>query len=285
MSVLGDANVVKKAKKSVDLCDGAVERCGEYDSHMRELLDQLDACQGGIDKLNEEASREIMMLERNFSKIKKPIIVKRSEYIHRIKHFWVTTFVNHPQISAILDDEEEECLNYLSDLQVEEFDDSQSGYRIRFMFDENPYLTNSEISKVFYICDNVARSESSRIEWRDGHNLVSTIKARALHTKSGRKRSIDCKSFFIWFEDNENAMHDDLADVIKDDIWPNPLQYFLVPDVDDDGPINDERDSVDGNIVEINEDGDQADGCGPSSRAGDPERTNSVTNLPVSHET
>ena len=25
---------------------------------------------------------------------------------------------------------------------------------------------------------------------------------------------------------------DDVAEVIKDDLWPNPLQYFLVPDIE-----------------------------------------------------
>lgn len=38
-------------------------------------------------------------------------------------------FVNHPQISAILEEEEEECLHYLTKLDVEEFDDIKSGYR------------------------------------------------------------------------------------------------------------------------------------------------------------
>ena len=39
--------------------------------------------------------------------------------------------MNHPQISAILDEEEEECLHYMTRLEVEEFEDIKSGYRIR----------------------------------------------------------------------------------------------------------------------------------------------------------
>jgi template-activating factor I len=38
-------------------------------------------------------------------------------------------FVNHPQISAILEEDEEDCLHYLSKLEVEEFEDIKSGYR------------------------------------------------------------------------------------------------------------------------------------------------------------
>jgi hypothetical protein len=43
-------------------------------------------------------------------------------------------FVNHPQISAILEEDEEDCLHYLSKLEVEEFEDIKSGYRqVHFM--------------------------------------------------------------------------------------------------------------------------------------------------------
>ncbi len=42
-----------------------------------------------------------------------------------------------------------------------------------------------------------------------------------------RKRPLeDIPSFFCWFSETESA--DDAADVIKDDIWPNPLQYYFV---------------------------------------------------------
>ena len=60
-------------------------------------------------------------------------------------------FVNHPQISAILDEEEEECLHYLSKLEVEEFEDIKSGYRIKFYFDENPYFENDLLVKEFHL--------------------------------------------------------------------------------------------------------------------------------------
>ena len=36
------------------------------------------------------------------------------------------------------------------------------------------------------------------------------------------------ESFFGWFSDHGDAGADELGEVIKDDIWPNPLQYYLV---------------------------------------------------------
>merc|ERR1711971_1551691 len=39
----------------------------------------------------------------------------------------------------------------------------------------------------------------------------------------------DNRTFFTWFCDNSDPQQDDVAEVIKDDLWPNPLQYFLSP--------------------------------------------------------
>lgn len=43
--------------------------------------------------------------------------------------------MNHPQISALLDEEDEEALHFLTSVEVEEFEDIKSGYRIKFVGD------------------------------------------------------------------------------------------------------------------------------------------------------
>ena len=44
----------------------------------------------------------------------------------------------------------------------------------------------------------------------------------------GRKRGFeDIPSFFKWFSETDSNS-DPIAEIIKDDIWPNPLQFFLV---------------------------------------------------------
>lgn len=54
-------------------------------------------------------------------------------------------------MSGILDEEEEECLHALNKLEVEEFEDIKSGYRINFHFDENPYFENKVLTKEFHL--------------------------------------------------------------------------------------------------------------------------------------
>lgn len=62
--------------------------------------------------------------------------------------------INHSQISAILDERDEECLNFLEKIYVEEFDDIKSGYAINFHFSENPYFENNVLTKEFHLNGN-----------------------------------------------------------------------------------------------------------------------------------
>ena len=59
--------------------------------------------------------------------------------------------MNHLQISEILSDEEKEVLQCLTKVEVEEFDDIKSGYRIKLTFSENPFFKNDVIVKEFHL--------------------------------------------------------------------------------------------------------------------------------------
>merc|ERR1712158_307317 len=93
----------------------------DFDKETQKALEEIDTTQNEVDALNERASEEI---------------------IKRVPKFWLTAFINHPQMSAIIEEDEEDCLQYLNKLEVEEYDDIKSGYRIRLYFDANPYFDN-----------------------------------------------------------------------------------------------------------------------------------------------
>ncbi|KAK7070321.1 hypothetical protein SK128_003869 [Halocaridina rubra] len=242
----------------------------DYDPETQKALEEIDSCQNEIDQLNEKASEEILKVEQKYNKLRKPNFEKRSEIIQRIPNFWVTAFVNHPQISAILEEEEEECLHYLTKLDVEEFDDIKSGYRIKFYFDENPYFGNDVLTKEFHLgSTGDPASQSTDIKWKAGHNLVERFRQRMQQGEksgSGRKRSLDVRSFFSWFSDHGDPSADEIAEVIKDDMFPNPLQYFLVPDIevengegDDDEEDEIEDEEVDDSVVVVEEEIEEVD--------------------------
>ncbi|KAK3858183.1 hypothetical protein Pcinc_035610 [Petrolisthes cinctipes] len=249
-----------------------VHEAREYDPETQKALEEIDSCQNEIDQLNEKASEEILKVEQKYNKLRKPNFENRSKIIQRIPNFWVTAFVNHPQISAILEEEEEECLHYLTKLDVEEFDDIKSGYRIKFFFDENPYFENDVLTKEFHLgSTGDPASHSTDIKWKDGHNLLERFRQRMQQGEksggSGRKRPLDLRSFFSWFCDHGDPSADEIAEVIKDDMWPNPLQYFLVPDIEvengegDDDEEEEELDEeeVDDNVVVVEEEIEEVD--------------------------
>lgn len=128
------------------------------------LMHLFNAASVAFHRLNEQASEEILKVEQKYNKLRQPFFQKRSELIAKIPNFWVTTFVNHPQgqilkpilgvikfgwfvyifnsnilfliwliVSALLGEEDEEALHYLTRVEVTEFEDIKSGYRIDFV--------------------------------------------------------------------------------------------------------------------------------------------------------
>lgn len=84
---------------------------------------------------------------------------------------------------------------------------------------------------------------------------------------NGKKQSEDDElqsrsGFFSWFEFERSAVGDVIGDYIKDELWPNPLQYFLNPEPDSDDEdgeedLLDEEDSQEEDDEEVDDEGDQ----------------------------
>jgi len=225
----------------------------EMDESIRQALTDIDDAQRELDSLNEKASKEILQVETKYNKLRKPFYDKRATIIERIPNFWVNAVINHPQISMLIDEEEEDCLHFLNKLEVEEFENVENGFRIKFMFDENPFFDNSELVKEFQLGPNTEpKSTSTQIQWKENMDLSKKQKEIILQR---RKRGLDVKTFFSWFSDNSDPAADDIAEVIKDDLWPNPLQYYLTPDGDenDDDEGDDGEDGEDAVVMEEEE--------------------------------
>lgn len=248
------------------------------DNEHQDIVEQIDSIQGQIDGLNEQASEEILQVEQKYNNLRKPFFGKRADLIKKIPKFWVTVFVNHPQISALLDEEDEEALHYLQSVEVEEFEDIKSGYRIRFHFSENPYFDNDLISKEFMLSENGEQTcKSTNIKWKE--NMDLTTRQAEAASKAGQKRQHEePESFFSWFNDQSEVGTDEVGELIKDEIWPNPLQFFLgggndgedgdeddenvvlIEDEDDDGYEDEEEDPEDFDGEEEDEELDEEEG-------------------------
>ena len=90
-----------------------------------------------------------------------------------------------------------------------------------------------------------------------------TKRSSQTQNKAHRKRQHEePESFFTWFTDHSDVGADELGEVIKDDIWPNPLQYYLVPDMDNEGEgeEDDDDDEEEEGLEDIDEEGDEDEG-------------------------
>jgi hypothetical protein len=127
------------------------------------------------------------------------------------------------------------------------------------------HLINTKLTQ---LTEDMA-SKSTQIKWSVGSDLSKRFqeleKAFDKNEKeTDSKNSLKCaldfpKSFFNWFTDLDDSALD-IAEDIKDDIWPNPLQYFLKPLNEYEGLDGDEgkdysdEDESDGSVIVVVED-------------------------------
>jgi len=216
-----------------------------------EPIQKIYELQSEIERLNEEASEEILTVEQKFNKQRMPIYRKRNDIITQIPKFWSTAIMNHPLFASFITENDRAILDYLKKVEVEEFEDIKSGYKVSFHFESNPYFENQVLTKEFHLCDPSKTNQNTTIKWKEGKDPAAKSAGR------GRKRGPDMQdSFFLWFSTNDSVV-DDIGEQMKDELWTNPLQFYLGPPGDDD----DEFDEEDDNGVDYDEeDGDGEEG-------------------------
>ncbi len=64
--------------------------CVYSDKDQQEAIEQIDEVQNEIDRLNEQASEDILKVEQKFNKLRQPCFLRRSDLIAKIPNFWVT---------------------------------------------------------------------------------------------------------------------------------------------------------------------------------------------------
>ncbi|XP_069501364.1 protein SET-like isoform X2 [Ambystoma mexicanum] len=210
-------------------------------------LEALEAVQQELESVNEQANRAFLQLRSKFGNLRRPHLEKRNGIIRNIPGFWVTAFLNHPQLSAMIDDRDEDTLSYMTNLQVEDFTHMKSSCKIKFYFSGNPYFQNEVIVKEFQ-CGSSGRlvSHSTPIRWWRGQDP----------TGHARKSSPTGRSFFTWFSDHSFPAADRIAEIIKEDLWPNPLQYYLMGEGDsgENGEEDSETENGDDCVLIVDDD-------------------------------
>ncbi|EGV94742.1 protein SET isoform X1 [Cricetulus griseus] len=112
-------------------------------------------------------------------------------------------------------------------------------------------------------------SKSSEIKWKSGKDLSKRL-SQTQNKASRKRRHKEPQSFFTWFTDHSDAGEDELGEVIKDDIWSKPLQYYFVPDMDDEeGEAEDDDEDDDDDNKEEEEEEEEEEGLEDIVKEGD----------------
>uniref|UniRef100_A0A8C3CQL9 Uncharacterized protein n=1 Tax=Cairina moschata TaxID=8855 RepID=A0A8C3CQL9_CAIMO len=176
----------------------------EADEGPGRYLAALEAVQLELEAVEEEAARAFRRLRAKFGLRRRPHLQRRNHLIQNIPGFWVTTFLNHPQLSAMISDRDEDALSYMTGLQVEEFGPTRPGCRIRFIFSVNPYFQNHVVAKEFVRGPSGHLvSHSTPIRWWQGQDPWC-------RPHKGRPAP---RSFFAWFGDHSFPAGDRVAEV------------------------------------------------------------------------
>ncbi|KAL0357471.1 UNVERIFIED_CONTAM: NAP1-related protein 2 [Sesamum calycinum] len=205
-------------------------------------IEKLQEIQDELEKINEEASEKVLEVEQKYNKIRKPVYDKRNDIIKTIPDFWLTAFMSHPALSELLTEEDQKH------------------------FKPNPYFEDTKLTKTFtFLEEGTTRITATSIKWKEGmgisNGVVEEKKGNSdLMLRKGQQhiwinypllylpfysshgkidfKFITCRyrltlkpSFFSWFSDTQHSgdideIQDEVAEIIKDDLWPNPLTYF-----------------------------------------------------------
>ncbi|GAA0171569.1 chromatin/chromatin-binding, or -regulatory protein [Lithospermum erythrorhizon] len=232
------------------------------DAQLVHSIEKLQDIQDDLEKVNEEASDKVLEVEQKYNEIRRPVYVKRNEIIKSIPDFWLTAFLSHPALGDLFNEEDKKVFKYLDSLEVDDFKDVKSGYSINFNFKPNPYFEDAKLTKMFtFLEEGTTKITGTTIKWKEGMGIADEGEPE----KKGNKRILSEDSFFSWFNETQqkeiaDGLHDEVADIIKEDLWPNPLRFFNNEPDEEDVELDDDDEEGEGEEeVEEEEDEDEED--------------------------
>ncbi|KAL1218343.1 Nucleosome assembly protein 1,2 [Cardamine amara subsp. amara] len=278
---------------------------------VRKRVDVLREIQNQYDEMEANFFEERAVLEAKYQKLYQPLYNKRYEIVNGVvevegateqeEHkgteekgvpdFWLIALKNNEITAEEITERDEGALKYLKDIKWSRVEEPK-GFKLEFLFDQNPYFKNTVLSKTYHMIDEdepiLEKAIGTEIEWFPGKCLTQKIlkkkpKKGSKNTKPITKTE-DCESFFNFFsppqvpeddEDLDDEMADDLqgqmehdydiGSTIKEKIISHAVSWFTGESVDpddlemDDGEIDEDDDEEDDEEDEEDDDEDDDD--------------------------
>lgn len=300
--------------------------------HLRARVNELQTLQGQHDELEKAFRKERAALEEKYAKLYAPLYADRAAIVKGEKEvalpegetaaagepekgipgFWATVLA---RAELVQNEKDADALTYLTDITCEsvsgtskqpaedggeETEVETTGFMLTFTFKENPYFTNTVLTKSYHMLDDdepvLERSEGTEIDWKPGKNI--TVKVMKKKPKKGARPDAKPQtklepvdSFFNFFSppqvpdddadmDGEEMeqLHEeieadyDAGDTIKTKLIPHAVAWFTGEALEDEG-IGMFGDDDDEDEDEDDDDDDEAPprargGRGPKAAAG-----------------
>ncbi|EUD68012.1 aspartic acid-rich protein [Plasmodium inui San Antonio 1] len=239
----------------------------DNDEPLMPFMKDFEEIQKGIEQLDIKCAHEQMNIQKQYDVKKKPLFEKREEIIEKVPRFWANTLRKHPALSDIVP-EDIEILNCLVKLDLKDNMDNNGSYKITFTFNEKAkeYMEPLILVKHVTFDNNQEKVvECTRIKWKDGKNPIEYV----CNNRCDLDNEMPKWSFFEWFTTEELQDKPDVGELIRREIWHNPLAYYLgLDDFDDfeedfdeefDDDDDDDDDDEDDEDDEDEEDEDEED--------------------------
>ena len=166
---------------------------------------------------------------------------------NEIKNYWKTVLENADYF--MFDDEDKKVLNYLNKILYE---DTENGFKVSFIFDQNEYFEPNILSKEYIYNDKneISSIKATEINWKkeefkNKKNIKQdNNKKDKKHKKDNKNKNNDGNVDFSLFSifksidniikkekeeelENELAIIDEEIDFFKNDLFKNQLEYYL----------------------------------------------------------
>ncbi|KAA6417501.1 MAG: hypothetical protein FRX49_12527 [Trebouxia sp. A1-2] len=275
---------------------------------LRNRLAYLGELQDQHDELAEKLHEEQVALQRKYEKLWDPLFQKRAAIVqgkeeapnalHQkegdedkeaepesdvsgIPDFWMHVLQSHKGWNEEIQDKDIPILSHLVDIRIVNLRDEEDGFKIIFEFSDNPFFSNKELVKTYYMVSDDAsdpvlqKATATTIQWASGKNPgVKLQKKKAPKGKSRPPvRSTRVPTFFDFFspptvpetesELTEEGMDElqaalekdyELGELLRDDIIPYAIKWFTgeaqMEDSDEED-LDEEDDEDDEDIAQL----------------------------------
>jgi nucleosome assembly protein 1-like 1 len=217
-----------------------------------------------------EAGGDTEAITNGIEKLK---VLDMDENTKGIPKFWMNAMknANDECLMGMVEDHDEAVLEYLTDITVQLNQEQNNGFTLRFHFKENPYMSNSVLTKVYTLREDpdpespleydgpeIISCKGCPIDWKAGKDVTKTVlKLKKLKPKKGKNapdkeitKEVKADSFFNFFSPPEHtegkeedmtdedratlAMDFDVGFAIKEKIVPRAVLYYTGEAFDED---------------------------------------------------